>query len=612
MPTDASQLPAIKCIAVDQFGYLPAATKIAILRNPIEGFDAELSFTPGAEYQVVNLDTAEVALTVSPAAWKDGTTNTTSGDRVWWLDISALSAAGRYVLVDAERHVRSVEFQVADNPYRPLLIEAVRTFFYQRAGFAKQAPYADAGWVDGASHLGAGQDTQARLYNQTGDASTERDLSGGWYDAGDYNKYTNWHASYLVSMMHIYNDRPGVFTDDFNIPESGNGLPDWVDEIKWGMDWLVKMQEADGSLLSVMGLGHASPPSAATGPSVYGPSTTSASYSGAAAFALGAEFFSQFNNDALNLYAQDLATRAEQAWSWAEANPEVTFRNSDNGVAAGEQEVDANGRAEKKLMAAIYLFALTGDTAYRDYVDANTPNIGWVAPWNEELLHTLLHYASLANATGNIASAIEAGYVQSMQSVENWGAVNDQTGAYRAYLGDGNYTWGSSRTMGVKGSTFYHLKKFGLGDNSAADIESVALGYINYLHGTNAMGKVYLSNMAQFGAEDSVDSFYHSWFTDGSADWDSVSQSNYGPAPGFVIGGANPQYNWDSCCPDSCGNTDNNARCGMAPPAPPFNQPPMKSYADFNDGWPINSWQVTENSNGYQLGYIRLLSKFVD
>ncbi|MGK3960067.1 hypothetical protein WMF38_44335 [Sorangium sp. So ce118] len=39
--------------------------------------------------------------------------------------------------------------------------------------------------------------------------------------------------------------------------------------------------------------------------------------------------------------------------------------------------------------------------------------------------------------------------------------------------------------------------------------------------------------------------------------------------------------------------------------------PAQKSYKDFNTSWPLNSWAVTENSNGYQASYIRLLSKFV-
>ena len=81
---------------------------------------------------------------------------------------------------------------------------------------------------------------------------------------------------------------------------------------------------------------------------------------------------------------------------------------------------------------------------------------------------------------------------------------------------------------------------------------------------------------------------------------------------GAVIGrrdpygrGANPFYDWDEQCPAV------SPLCGATRPSPPHGQPPQKSYKDFNTGWPLNSWSVTENSNGYQSAYIRLLARYV-
>src|SRR5690606_37489353 len=221
----------------------------------------------------------------------DGAVHEISGDRAWWFDFSSLTAPGEYYVLDVDNAARSAVFTVADDVYREPLRHAVRTFFYQRAGFAKEAPFADAGWVDGASHVGPGQDTESRLYSAPDDASTERDLSGGWYDAGDYNKYTRWSADYVVSMLLAYEEHPAAFGDDFGIPESGNGVPDILDEARWGMDWLVRMQNDDGSVLSIVGLDHASPPSAATGPSRYGSASKTATLATAAAFALGATIY---------------------------------------------------------------------------------------------------------------------------------------------------------------------------------------------------------------------------------------------------------------------------------------------------------------------------------
>jgi hypothetical protein len=111
--------------------------------------------------------------------------------------------------------------------------------------------------------------------------------------------------------------------------------------------------------------------------------------------------------------------------------------------------------------------------------------------------------------------------------------------------------------------------------------------------------------MADFGAENSVDQFYHSWFADGSAKWDSVRSSTFGPPPGFLVGGPNPSYSWDDRCPGV------SLACGAMVLSPPTGQPPQKSYLDFNTSWPLNSWSVTENSDGYQTSYLRLLARFV-
>ncbi len=604
-------------IVVDQFGYLPDAKKVAVIRDPQTGYDAAQSFTPGSSYELINLDTNTVAHTGVAVSWKSGATYDPAGDKAWWFDFSSITTPGTYAVLDKEKNVRSPAFKIAADVYKPVLKHAMRTFFYQRAGFAKQTPCAEPAWVDAASHIAAGQDRNARLYNDKDNAATERDLSGGWYDAGDYNKYTNWHAYYLVALLHTYAENPDIWTDDYNIPESGNGVPDIIDEIKWGFDWLKKMQNDNGSVLSIVGLSHekapnqhASPPSSATGASYYGPANTSATLTSAGAFALGAKILGSLDNSDLNTYAADLKTRAEKAWDWSIANPNVTFRNNEGasaGLGAGQQEVDDAGRATKKLTAAIYLFAATGSSAYRTYVDGKATNAtSWVSPWNEPELSAWLYYASLPDATATIASTVKSQYQSALNNAnDNWKAVRNGDDPYSVNLSASEFTWGSNRTVSRKGLTFHHLIDYQFSDVDAAEARNAAMGSLHYIHGTNPQGMVYLSNMYSLGVHSSVNEFYHSWFTNGSPLWDRVGTSTYGPAPGFLVGGPNRSYNWDiNACPGNSG-------CGSTPLSPPKDQPSMKSYLDFNTSWPLNSWEVTENHNDYQVAYIRLLSKFV-
>jgi len=621
-----------KWLVVDQFGYLPDAQKIAVIRDPQLGYDAGESFTPSTNLSLVNMTTGETVLSATPMLWNGGTTHSTSGDKVWWFNFSNVTTPGTYAVVDSTQQLRSPSFKIAADVYKPVLYHAFRSFFYQRAGFAKQLPYAEAGWTDDASHLKSGQDAQSRLYdvnNKTvGVVGTEKDLSGGWYDAGDFNKYTNWHADYLINLLHAYLENPAAWGDDFNISiESGNGVPDIIDEIRWGFDWLKKMQNTDGSVLSIQGLSHeistnviASPPSTATGRSFYGPASTSASLSAAAAFALGAKVFGDLDNSTLTSYGTDLKSRAENAWTWANTNPNVIVHNNTGiyqGLGAGDQEVSDSERTvamqQKKTRAAIYLFAATGATGYQTQVTGNYGNRAqWVDLWRENELMSWLYYANLSNADSTLAANIKSQYATAMNDASNLGAISTDgtsgTDAYRAHLGgDGNFTWGSNRSMSRKGTSFYNLISYSAGSANTNSVKNAALGYLNYLHGTNPQGMVYLSNMYSLGVHSSVNEFYHTWFTNGSPLWDRVGTATYGPAPGFLVGGPNPSYNWDGHCETN--PTDN--RCGGAVLTPPKGQPAMKAYLDFNTSWPLNSWQVTENHNDYQVAYLRLLSKFV-
>jgi len=602
-------------IVVDQFGYRPNSKKVAVIRDPETGYDAAASFTPGSTYVVVDEESGERVLEGSPTAWKNGAVDPSSGDRAHWFDFSAVTEPGTYYVLDVERDVRSPAFEISPDVYREVLRHAFRTFFYQRAGQVKSAEHAGAGWADGASHLGEGQDTEARLFSAPNDASTERDLRGGWYDAGDLNKYTNWHAGYVVQMFRTFREKPQIWGDDAGIPESGNGTPDIIDEALFGLDYLERLQNQDGSVLSIVGLASASPPSAATGPSRYGPPSTSATLSAAAAFAYSATTLEALGGDFAER-VPELREAAERAYAWAEENPAVVFRNNDSasgssGLGAGQQEVDDAGRRMKQVEAACYLFELTGKEEYKAFFDGNYRSAGLFAPyayaWNEAQQEMLLHYTTLEGATPAVAEAIRTTYATALRATENLRAHRDGTDPYLAPITP--YTWGSNSVKALQGSVFHALVRYEFDDFESEEVLAAAESYVHYLHGVNPLGLTYLSNMGDFGAERSVNEFFHTWFADGSAKWDRVGMSTYGPPPGFLTGGPNASYEWDGCCPSSCGG---GARCGTAPPTPPSMQPPQKSYLDFNTSWPLNSWSVTENSNGYQIAYLRLLSKFVD
>ncbi|MCL2328460.1 MAG: glycoside hydrolase family 9 protein [Bacteroidetes bacterium] len=607
-------------ICIDQFGYLPESQKIAVLRSPEIGFDSTENYVPAKKYSLVDAKTGKTVFSAAPEQWKGGATDPSSGDKAWHFDFSSVTQKGTYYVFDPEKNVKSYEFKISENVYKNVLKQAFKVFYYQRAGFAKDAKYATEAWADGASHLGELQDANCRKWGHAADAGTERDVQGGWYDAGDFNKYTNWTADYINYLLLAYEENPAAWTDDFGIPESGNGIPDIIDEVLFGVQHLLRLQFDDGSVISVVKLDEAAPPSAAKGQSLWGNPSTSATLSAATSYAYAAKVLKQFSdNKEYVALAEKLTKAAEKAWNWAEKNPDVKFYNNSwehgtQGLAAGQQEVDDQLRLEKKLHAAMRLFALTGDKKYQTFFDKNYKQTrmiawSWVAVFGEANQDMLLNYAQLKNATPEVAAHIKQVYRSALDTAHNLPAVQNFVDPYFAYQKD--YVWGSNGTNAKQGAIYYNIALYNIDSKLATDAKRYAEYYVHYLHGVNPLNMCYLTNMSKYGAEHSANTVFHAWFHYGNETWGGVGKSTYGPAPGILVGGPNPAYDWDKCCPKNCDSDFNNSQCFAHDISRLRNQPAQKSYLDMNMGWPLNLWSVSENSNGYQVHYLRLLSKFV-
>ena len=601
-------------IVVDQFGYRPNAKKVAVLRDPITGADAADSYAPGANFQVIKVSDGAVVFTGTPQIWNGGAEDVSSGDRAWWFDFSSVTAEGSYYILDVSNDLRSYEFEIRADIYNEVLKHAMRVFFYQRSGHEKLASFAGANWADGASHLGNLQDLNCRKWDDPNNAATEKDVHGGWYDAGDLNKYTTWTSNYVVELLRAYRENPAVWTDDYNIPESGNGKPDILDEVKWGLDHLLRLQYPDGSCISIVDADHGTPPSSASGPSLYGEVNTTSTYAASGAFALGAIVFKGAGETS---YAITLEAAAKKAYDWAVANPNVLWKNNDvasgtKGIGAGQQEVSNDyQRLKYELRSASFLYELTGTASYDNHViskyqDINMMQWNFAFPFQSEEQDVLLHHATLTANTTAAADILNT-FEIAMDKTDNFQAVEQAIDPYRAHLKD--YTWGSNNQKCSVGLMFWEVDRY-LSSSKATLAMEAAEDYIHYIHGVNPMNLVYLTNMGLYGAENSANQMFHDWFKDGT-DWDEAGVSAYGPAPGFVTGGPNPSYKVDACCPSSCGSAANNAKCSAVDLSDLLNQPKQKSYKQFNQSWPLNSWEITEPSMGYQVEYIRLLSKFV-
>jgi endoglucanase len=596
--------PLTPNVVVDQFGYPPASEKVAVLRDPRSGFDSTTSFVPGGVYAVVDARSGARVLEAAPEVWNSGATDSSSGDRAWWFDFTSVRAQGTYFILDEARGERSPLFRIDVDVYRAVLRQAQRMLYYQRDGIAKDVRHAGPEWADAFVHP---QDLRCELYS----GGSPRDLRGGWFDAGDQNRYTTFASVAVIELLRGYVENRGAFGDDTDIPESGNGVPDILDEVKWELDWMLRMQEGGGSVLSIASHKGASPPSSDRSPCRYGPANTAATLAAAAAFGYAAVVFDRVPAAVRQYpgFARLLATRAQSAWDWASANPDVRFSNSSVELGAGEQDLTGDDRLAKRLQAAVFLLELTGDEKYRGTIDEGyLLLLSALDPFHLERIDTALEYAGLPGATPSVARDIVARFKSSVEGPSYFGVhASSNPDPYLAYLP--TYVWGSNQIKAAQGSMFADLVTFRVDAERGSDAVRFAERYVHYLHGVNPLQVVYLSNMSGFGAERSVGHLFHTWFGYGSR-WDAPGPSGAGAPPGYLAGGPDQAYQWDACCPRRCGWFKTTS-CGEAPPSPPAMQPAQKSYRDFDDPWPLNSWQVSEPDVAYQAHYVRLLSKFV-
>ncbi len=267
---------------------------------------------------------------------------------------------------------------------------SVRGLYYQRASQA--LPEAHAGqWARAAGH----PDTDARYHPSSGHAEGSRSSPGGWYDAGDFNKYVVNGAFPVGQLLSLYEDVGDPAPDGtLNLPESGNGKSDYLDELKYELDWMLTMQDDDGGLfhkLTTLAFAGMVMPEAATAQRYIVGKSTTATYDFAAATAQAARVYRDYDP----AYADHLLAAARLAWRWGQANPAAFFRNPPD-VSTGEYG-DRNADDER-AWAAAELFATTGEQAFYNDLQVNPPRVrfgagvGWTAYMGNLAAFTLLRF----------------------------------------------------------------------------------------------------------------------------------------------------------------------------------------------------------------------------
>ncbi len=583
-------LPVFASIQVDQFGYPTSEQKIALIKQAVIGSDSlSEQLVPDDSASLVRYPDGTTVFKDAIESWNSGAVHDQSGDKVWKFDFSTIHESGHYQIMCGTQ--KSVPFEIRENPYLPVLKAAVKMFYYQRVNFAKEVKYA-SNWADGAAFEGKNQDRYCRSIFDSTNSSLVKDLHGGWFDAGDFNKYITFICGPVHQLLSAYQANPKVFTDDFAIPESGNDLPDLLDELKWELNWMLRMQNSDGSVIIKMGQSDyegGTPPSSAEYSRFYGKTSTAAAIVLASTAAHASLVYREFPQ--WKAFADTLSIAAEKSFSYFTSSTDLDTNVDNDEVKSGDADWTEKEQRDEEVSAAIWLFGLTGKKSYNTHVIANSNNasaLEWWGPYGAWRSDALFYYTSLPEADQSLKDHIET--VKRSGSNSTFNCPAEPIDPWRLAIPDDQFHWGSNTVICENGQNVIDMDRVTLTDN-VTHYRGKALDVIHFIHGRNPLGKVFLSNMSKWGAENSVDEMYHGWFEQ-KTKWQSVKKSEFGPAPGYIVGGINRSYSASSTWLPK--------------------NPTMKMYRDGGEGFPINSWEVTEPMCAYQGSYIRLLANFVN
>lgn len=211
-----------KKIVLNQLGYINTMPKTAVIVGAADSF------------QIVDIKHGR---TMFSGIVEKSVYDPASNDTVCPIDFSGFNVCGDYYIKAGMK--RSPIFTVSPDPYNRLKLALLKGLYYNRCGIALNRRY-------------AGEYTHEKCHDEFiplfEDPTHKLDVSGGWHVSGGYGKFSVCTCITLGHLLYAYSVFPEKFSDETCIPESGNGVPDILNECRVGLEWLFKMQARDGGV----------------------------------------------------------------------------------------------------------------------------------------------------------------------------------------------------------------------------------------------------------------------------------------------------------------------------------------------------------------------------
>jgi len=505
-------------LLVNQLGFAPNSEKIAV----IPGSDAN-----PAEIRDLN---GKTILTMEPPLVYDWDF---SGEEVQTYDFSAVKTPGTY------RFYRDGYLGnpiiIGDKVYEDVAKGALKWFYYQRASMPIEAPYGDK-WIRAAGHpddkvivygtdarTGAGYEKSVGKKHPKAGQNVVINSSKGWYDAGDYGKYIVNSGITVFTLLELYENFPAYMdTLSWNIPREIKGMPLILEEVKYNLDWMLTMQDADGGVyhkVTTLNFGGSVMPEFDGAPRYAIIKNTIASLDFAGVMAQASVVYRKVDP----AYAEQMLKAAEKAYAWAKKYPKQFYKQPEDVQTGSYAPGDENGKDEFRW-AATELYRAKVVAGQKDKAAAGyladlkknlfTPDGAW---WGNVNMLAAFRVAMDKATYGDDLNKAAKKVV--MDEANNLRAVGDTSG-YHLPAFPWSWNWGSNSAMANNAMVLLHAYYL-TGDKSYVD---GAQQVLDYLLGKNPMEISYVTGFGYRAARNP-----HHRPSEG--DW--VDD----PVPGMLVGG---------------------------------------------------------------------------
>jgi len=492
-----------KDIHLNSLGFLPNYTKTATISKQCEVFsilstDGEVVFT---------------GKTTGPTYQKD------TDQEVWKADFSKFNKPGKYIL-DVKGVGTSISFNISADAFNFAAKTSMRGFYLWRCGTEVEGSFNGNQYQQNICHLEDGYE------DYIGNKGVKHDGTGGWHDAGDYGKYTV-NAGITVGVLFMAWDhfKPQIEKLDLNIPDATPNLPDFLEEIKWETDWVLKMQYPDGSgrvshKLTRVNFSPFIMPDEDHEKRYFTEWSSAATADFVAMMAMAARYFQPYDP----IYAKQCLDAAWLSYNFLRTNLEDKGFVQGDFKTGGYQTSDTDDR----LWAAAEMWETTGDASCLADFEKRAKEMDFKVDenWDWGNVSNLGMFTYILSErdgkTIKVEKSIKKNAVQSADLL----VQNAKADAYSRALGD-KYFWGCNGTVARQTINLQVANRI----KPKEEYIEASIGIIDHLFGNNYYNRSYVTGLGE-----NPPMHPH----DRRSGADSIEE----PWPGYIVGGGHTATDW--------------------------------------------------------------------